>query len=294
LLEEITRLMSLQAIDRELRELQNALAAVSGRSVQLRQEAGDYAAELERLQADDQQSVVTRRNLEKELAENESGQRNKRMRSNQVRNDREQLAVDHEIESLKEAKQRLEGELLSMMEAAEQRTARIKVLIELCEQRRGELIEAEKESAAQVEDLKISISKQHLDRDLMAKNIDTALLQRYEMLFSRRAGVAVSAAKAAPARAVECGSRHSFTTRSRNICRCISVPIASACFTSRLPRRKRRRRRISPHASEMAFVWARRAARRSPRDATIGAAGVSRAITLNREESPGSIGQDGR
>jgi predicted nucleic acid-binding Zn-ribbon protein len=195
LLEEITRLMSLQAIDRELRELQNALAAVSGRSVQLRQEAGDYAAELERLQAEDQQSAVTRRNLEKELAENESGQRNKRMRSNQVRNDREQLAVDHEIESLKEAKQRLEGELLSMMEAAEQRTARIKVLIELCEQRRGELIEAEKESAAQVEDLKISISKQHLDRDLMAKNIDTALLQRYEMLFSRRAGVAVSAAK---------------------------------------------------------------------------------------------------
>ena len=193
--EEITRLMSLQAIDRELRELQNALAAVSGRSVQLRQEAGDYAAELERLQIEDQQSVMIRRNLEKELAENEAGQRNKRMRSNQVRNDREQLAVDHEIESLKETKQRLEGELLSIMEAAEQRTARIKVLVELCEQRRGQLIEAEKETAAQVEDLKISISKQHLDRDLMAKNIEVALLQRYEMLFSRRAGVAVSAAK---------------------------------------------------------------------------------------------------
>jgi chromosome segregation ATPase len=95
--EEITRLMSLQAIDRELRELQEALATVSGRSVQLRQEAQDYTAELERLQQEDQQSAVTRRNLEKELAENEARQRNKRMRSNQVRNDRESLAVDHEI-----------------------------------------------------------------------------------------------------------------------------------------------------------------------------------------------------
>jgi uncharacterized protein len=193
--EEITRLMSLQAIDRELRELQEALATVSGRSLQLRQEALDYAAELERLQQEDQQSVVARRNLEKELAECEARQRNKRMRSNQVRNDREQTAVDHEIESLKETKQRLESELLAMMEAAEQRTARIKVLGELCGQRRGQLIEAEKETAAQVEDLKISISKQHVDRDLMTKNIEAALLQRYEIIFSRRAGVAVAEAK---------------------------------------------------------------------------------------------------
>ena len=193
--EEITRLMSLQAIDRELRELREALATVSQRSVQLRQEAGDYAAELERLQLEEQQSAVTRRNLEKELAENESRARNKRMRSNQVRNDRESLAVDHEIESLKDTKARQEGELLAMMEASEQRAARIKELIVLSAQRKTELVEAEKETAAQVEDLKISISKQHVDRDLMAKNIEVPLLQRYEMLFSRRAGVAVSEAK---------------------------------------------------------------------------------------------------
>jgi predicted nucleic acid-binding Zn-ribbon protein len=192
--EEITRLMSLQAIDRELRELQIALATVSGRSIQLRQEALDYAAELERLQQEDLQSVIARRNLEKELAECEARGRNKRMRSNQVRNDREQLAVDHEIESIKETKQRLESELLTMMEAADQRTARIKVLVDLSDQRRRELIEAEKETAAQVEDLKISISKQHVDRDLMTKNIEPALLQRYEIIFSRRAGVAVAQA----------------------------------------------------------------------------------------------------
>jgi predicted nucleic acid-binding Zn-ribbon protein len=193
--EEITRLMSLQAIDRELRELQASLSTVSGRATQLRQEVTDYAAELATLTLEDQQSAVIRRNTEKELAENEARQRSKRMRSNQVRNDKEFLAVDHEIESLKDAKQRLEGELLALMELAEQRTARITLLTELTEQRRAELLEAEKETAAQVEDLKISISKQHVDRDLMAKNIDAPLLSRYEMLFSRRAGIAVTEAK---------------------------------------------------------------------------------------------------
>src|SRR5258708_3950189 len=193
--EEITRLMSLQTIDRELRELQVALATVSGRSVQLRQEALDYAAELERLQQEELQSVGSRRKPQKELAANPSPPPNQRMRSNQVRNDRESLAVDHEIESLKETKQRQESDLLAMMEASEQRTARIAELGELSKQRKAELIDAEKETAAQVEDLKISISKQRVDRDQMAKNIDIALLQRYEMLFNRRAGVAVTEAK---------------------------------------------------------------------------------------------------
>ena len=195
MLEEITRLMSLQAIDRELRELEDSLSTVAARAQQLRQETGEYAAELERLQQDEQQSAVARRNLEKDLAENEARQRNKRMRTIQVRTDRELTAVDHEIESLKETKQRLEGELLALMEAAEQRGARIKELAELSEQRGAELIQAEKETAAQVEDLKISISKQRVDRDLMAKNIEIGLLQRYEMIFNRRGGLAVAEAK---------------------------------------------------------------------------------------------------
>ena len=57
------------------------------------------------------------------------------------------------------------------------------------------LLAAEKEVAAQVEDLKISLAKQRLDRDQMAQNIEAPLLARYEMIFSRRAGVAVVEAR---------------------------------------------------------------------------------------------------
>jgi predicted nucleic acid-binding Zn-ribbon protein len=193
--EEIARLMSLQTIDRELRELEESLSSIAGRVDQLRQESEQHQAELARLMEEEQQSVITRRQFEKELAEGEARIRNKRMRLNQVRNDKEMQALAHEVDTLKENNQRLEAELLALMEAADPRGGRIAELKESVEQKRTELTNAEKEISKQVEDLKISISKQRVDRDLMARDIEANLLQRYDTIFSRRGGVAVAEAK---------------------------------------------------------------------------------------------------
>jgi uncharacterized protein len=193
--EEITRLMSLQAIDRELRELQKSLSSVAGRVEQLRIESEQHQAELSRLTEEEQKSATARRLLEKDLAEGEARIRNKRMRLNQVRNDKEMQALGHEVEAQKGTNQRLEAEALALMEGAEPRAPRIAELTELVAKTRATLVAAEKEIAAQVEDLKVSISKQRVDRDLMAHGLEPALLARYEMLFSRRAGVAVAEAK---------------------------------------------------------------------------------------------------
>ncbi|MGH7880215.1 MAG: zinc ribbon domain-containing protein, partial [Candidatus Binataceae bacterium] len=187
--------MSLQAIDRELRELEESLSSVAGRVEQLRIECEASQAELSRLTEEEQKSATTRRLLEKELAEGEARIRNKRMRLNQVRNDKEMQALTHEVEAQKETNQRLEAEVLALMEAAEPRAPRLAELTELVATKRKELAAAEKAIAAQVEDLKVSISKQRVDRDLMARGMESSLLQRYEMIFSRRGGVAVAEAK---------------------------------------------------------------------------------------------------
>jgi uncharacterized protein len=187
--------MSLQAIDRELQELEQSLSSVAGHVEQLRQEIDVQQAELDHLLAEDQQGAVNRRQLERELAEGEARIRTKRMRLNQVRNDKELQALAHEVETQKETNQRLEAELLAAMEVAEPRTPRIKELSEALAKKRAELIAGEKEIASQVEDLKVSIRKQKLERDQMAGNIDVPLLSRYEMIFSRRNGLAVAEAK---------------------------------------------------------------------------------------------------
>jgi predicted nucleic acid-binding Zn-ribbon protein len=193
--EEIARLMSLQAIDRELRDLEQTLASVAGRVDQLRQEAEKQQAELDRLTIEEQQSSSVRRQLEKELAEGEARIRNKRMRLNQVRNEKELQALAHEVDVQKEANQRFEAELLALMEASESRNASIAELTPSVQQLFAELNAAAKEIAAQVEDLKISMAKQRLERDLMAGNLDRGLLQRYDMIFSRRNGLAVAEAR---------------------------------------------------------------------------------------------------
>lgn len=193
--EEIARLMSLQTIDRELRELEEALAAVAERVDQLREQATKQQESLDALMREEQQTATSRRQLERELTDGEALIRDKRMRLNQVRTEKELQALTHEVESLKESNQRMETELLALMEAAEPRAVRIKELTEELARTRAELIAAEKEIAAQVEDLKVSIAKQRLDRDLMAKDINGQLLRKYQMIFDRRNGLAVAEAK---------------------------------------------------------------------------------------------------
>jgi predicted nucleic acid-binding Zn-ribbon protein len=188
--------MDLQVIDRQLQELEQSLSSIAGRVDQLRVENGANQAEFDRLSEQDKEITAARKKAERELAEGEVRIRNKRMRLTLVRNDKELQALTHEIESLKDTNQRLETELLTSMEGADARTARIKELTEAIAKGKVDLTAAEKEIAAEVEELKGNIGKHRKAREKIAENIDASLLSRYQMIFNRRAGVAVALARA--------------------------------------------------------------------------------------------------
>ena len=187
--------MGLQILDRKLKELEQSLSTVALRVNQLRDQTSKQEAELEKLSTDEQEAAAARKKLERELAEGEARLRNKRMRQNLVRNDKELQALSHEVDSLKEGNQRIEGELLVMMESAGPRLTKIKELSETLAQARTDLAAAEKEIAGQVEDLKAELTQQRRERDKVVKEIDPALVSRYDVIFARRQGVAVAIAK---------------------------------------------------------------------------------------------------
>jgi len=193
--EEINRLMELQTVDRQLQELEQSLSSIAGRVDQLRIEIQTNQTELDRLSEQDKEISASRKKSERELAEGEVRIRNKRMRLTLVRNDKELQALTHEVESLKETNQRLEGEVLASMEGADTRTARIKELTEAIAKGRVDLNAAEKEIANEVEELKGNIAKARKAREKVAENVEPSLLSRYQMIFSRRGGVAVALAK---------------------------------------------------------------------------------------------------
>jgi uncharacterized protein len=193
--EEITRLMSLQVIDRQLQELEQSLSSIAGRVEQLRGQTEQNQTELTRITEDDKQVALNRKKTEKELAEGEARIRNKRMRLNLVRNDKELQALAHEVDSLKDNNQRLEAEALALMEGQEARTNRIDELTKTVAAGKTELAAAEKEIAGQVEELRASIAKKRIEREKISAEIPANLLQRYDMIFSRRAGLAVANSK---------------------------------------------------------------------------------------------------
>ena len=187
--------MGLQILDRKLKELEQSLSTVALRVNQLRDQTSKQEAELEKLSTEEQDAAAARKKLERELAEGEARLRNKRMRQNLIRNDKELQALSHEVDSLKEGNQRVEGELLVMMESAGPRLTRIKELSETLAQSRTELAAAEKEIASQVEEIKSELTQQRRERDKVVKEIEPALVARYNVIFARRQGVAVAVAK---------------------------------------------------------------------------------------------------
>src|SRR5579862_8611607 len=164
--------MDLQVIDRELQELEQSLTSIAGRVDQLREQNQNNQAELDLLTEQDKEITTARKKAERELAEGEVRIRNKRMRLTLVRNDKELQALTHEVESIKETNQRLESEVLASMEGADARTARIKELTEAIAKGRVELVAAEKEIAAQVEEFKSEIAKHRKAREKVAENIE--------------------------------------------------------------------------------------------------------------------------
>ncbi len=187
--------MGLQVLDRKLKELEQSLSTVALRVNQLRDQTSKQEAELEKLSTEEQEAAAARKKLERELAEGEARLRNKRMRQNLVRNDKELQALSHEVDSLKESNQRIEGELLVMMESAGPRLAKIKELSETLTQARTDLAAAEKEIAGQVEEIKSELAQHRRERDKVVKEIEPSLVSRYDVIFARRQGVAVAVAK---------------------------------------------------------------------------------------------------
>jgi predicted nucleic acid-binding Zn-ribbon protein len=193
--EELSQLMRLQVLDQDMREQAQALLKITGRIDELRVATEQAEGELGKLKAEEQQALLARKELERNLAEGEEQIRNKRMRLTLIRNERELQALGHEVESLKESNQSLEGEILARMEGTDQRAARLDELKGLIKQKRAELKAAEEEVAEEAEQLKSAITQRKVERDKLAEGIAPALRQRYEMLFVRRGGLAVALAK---------------------------------------------------------------------------------------------------
>jgi predicted nucleic acid-binding Zn-ribbon protein len=117
----------------------------------------------------------------------------KRMRMNRIKNIKELQALQREIDQIKQGNSQLEGELLAVMEALEtkgaahqQSEAELKGLEEGWSGKKEEL-------EAQIAEIDQAVAETYKARAEIAAQLSGDLIGRYELIFSRRGGMAVVA-----------------------------------------------------------------------------------------------------
>jgi hypothetical protein len=192
---EIDRLAALQELDCRLKDKRDLGAT-------LRQEADEFEKQLAQereLLAQLQSELATleaqRRDLESRLEVEGAKIRDNRMRQNRVRNEREVLALQREIDLSKEATRQNEDALLSVMEMIEQLGERIGASAGRVKELEGQLAEEVTARREKALGLERELESERGRREALVDGMNNTLRLKYEQIFERRGGSAVVAVR---------------------------------------------------------------------------------------------------
>ena len=192
---QIELLAAVQVIDQSLRTKTLDLAEGEGRVASLTEATRAQTTAATAARAEHVTLTAKQRELETKLGAAESKLKDRRMRITRIRNDKELGLAKREMEILKDEASTLETELVGVMEQAETAGAKADGL----EAELAKLTtERDRESAelkAKVGRLSGEIERERSSRAELAKTIEEDLRRRYEMIFSRRGGLAVVEAR---------------------------------------------------------------------------------------------------
>ncbi len=187
----IETLVALQAIDTRHRGLLRQIDEHEAELATLRTEIGTRQQELETMRAAVAGIATKRRELEALTQDEERRLKDRRMRIDRIRNDRELDAAQREIDGLKDALSRHEEELIAVMEQSETSEASIVIAAGECTAREGELAAVDERCTLVVRTLRADLETDRLEREQLATRIEADQLRRYETLRQRGEGLAV-------------------------------------------------------------------------------------------------------
>ena len=188
---QIELLATLQSVDQRLRSKTLEVADGEGRVAALeeavRTQAGSAEAGREAMAG----LNARQRDLEARLAAAETKMKDRRMRITRIRNDKDLGVAKREVELLKEEVTALETELMGVLEQVEAAGTKQKQI----EDELARLTVARDTDAAALKEklgrLTAEITREQSARTEIVQTVDGELRRRYEMIFSRRGGLAV-------------------------------------------------------------------------------------------------------
>lgn len=187
----IEELSVLQRVDLQLITIRRELDGLGNAASELRNELTMKRAFVEAKRLEMAEIERQRRDLEAKIADEEAKTKDRRMRMQRIRNEKELGALRREVELAKESSALFEEQLVKLIEGSEGREMEIAALEEELATREAELAAREREQVERTEALRADVERLTAEREVAAGAIDEDVLRRYQRLLERKGGLAV-------------------------------------------------------------------------------------------------------
>lgn len=188
---QIDLLSALQEIDQRLQSKGLALQ-------ELRRQTTAFFAEIEAKEREVEarkerllKLETDRHAAELHLRAEEDKIKEKRVRLNRIRHERELQALRREIDAMKEANGKLEEDALLLLEELEKEKEALELLQAEVEELKSKVDTETEQLNVQIAKIEEEIHSEQSDREQLAAEIETDLCVRYERIFAKRGGLAV-------------------------------------------------------------------------------------------------------
>jgi len=190
--EAIKNLMDLQAIDLDVQKIDGQMADGHGELLAVKKRIEQGFATIADYKEQFDLGEKRRRELEASLADEAERIKDRQTKLMSIQTNREYQSILKEIEDTKQMNVQREEELTLLMEQSELIQSKIEELGKRCAELEAQL--AEDTKRVEQESARLEADKQKITkvREAQAKKVESKYLTRYEMLRSKRNGLAVT------------------------------------------------------------------------------------------------------
>jgi len=188
---QIEILASLQTVDREIKQHHGKKQGLLGELQAKEQEIQIKKRELVILSSALAETEKLRQETDRVFQDESKKATDRRMRMNRIKNSKELMALQREIDLIKQGNSEREDELIKLMEETDRANAEIKGKEEELAQLQAEWEREQKELRSQITGIDQAVSEAATRRKTIAAQVAGDLISRYELIFSRRGGTAV-------------------------------------------------------------------------------------------------------
>lgn len=189
--EDITQLRALQAIDLQIIELDNEMAAGNADLDKRQTTIEERKITITELEEKIAAAESRRRELEAELEDELSRIKDRQTKLMNVQTNREYQSLLKETEDGKKANKQREDDIVQLMEQVENYKGKLEEETNVCKSEEKLLGQETKKVEKEAAGLTKKKTKIEIERAAKAKEIPTNILKKYDMLREKRNGIAV-------------------------------------------------------------------------------------------------------